>query len=302
MILKEIKTNLNMQTRPEIAVHSNFGHLPVTKPDIYLFEKLERDHKTVIKIKDVEIGGGEVVLMAGPCSLENERQMLASAKIAQAAGAKILRGGAFKPRTSPYSFQGNGELALKMQRKIADELNMLVVSEATGEKNLQIVAEFADIIQIGARNSQNFELLVAAASMGKPILYKRGAAMTMNEWLHGAEYLLAGGCNDVMLCERGTFLNNGEYTMDTNGIEHLKERTHLPIIADPTHASKFASEVPELAIRGLLAGADGLIIECHPDPNKALSDGHRALRLEDMINLSTRIENLYKSKDRYNSI
>lgn len=290
--------SINLVSRPELLGHSNLAILPTVRPEHPLYS-LEYTHgqRSIVDVDGVQIGGPEIVLMAGPCSLENEAQIWESAHAAHAAGAKILRGGAFKPRTSPYSFQGLGEFGLKLQRAAADALGMKVVTEATGESNVRVVAAHAEIIQIGARNSQNFELLVKAAqaarTFGRAILYKRGAAMSIGEWLEGAEYLLAAGLptNKLMLCERGTG-TNGSVDLDTQGIEKVRQITHLPIIADPTHASMVADQVPGKAVRAIQAGADALIIEVHPRPHEALSDGPRALLPETLIQVAQKINDI----------
>lgn len=296
MLIDSFENNIATVTRPELLGFSNLCNLPLKKPSIMKYSiECTNGEQTIVKVKDTLVGSPRIVLIAGPCSLENEPQMWEAALAAKVAGAVGLRGGAFKPRTSPYSFQGNGETALIMQRKIADELGMFVVTEATGEKNLPSVAKYADIIQIGARNSQNFELLSlageVAGKLGRAILYKRGPWMSINEWMLATEYILASGCKDVILCERGTNLNDGGYGLDTQGIVSLRKITHLPIIADPTHSAKKSDQVPQIAINGIAAGADGLIIEVHPNPQEAKSDGERALLPQTLIALSEEIRN-----------
>ncbi len=267
-------------SRPDLHGYSNLSGIPEEPPvtNHYSLEATQ-GRRVPVEVNGITIGGPELVLMAGPCSID-ERHYIAAARAAKAAGASILRGGAFKPRTSPYSYQGLGERGLKMQRQIADELGMLVVTEATGERNLLVVTVNADIIQIGARNSQNFELLTAAGLLAREynrvVLYKRGPAMTIHEFLCGAEYILATGCMKVVLCERGSVTNSG-ITLDEDGIRELMQRTHLPVIADPTHAAQTAEEVPTLARKAIELGVDGLIVEVHPCPGEAKSDGHRAL-------------------------
>jgi 3-deoxy-7-phosphoheptulonate synthase len=296
-MLNEIPDTIEV-TRPNLLGHSNLVNLPRTPPNGVHLHSLEccENERSEIRIKDVVIGGPNIILMAGPCSIENENQARMAAIAAWKAGATILRGGAFKPRTSPYSFQGLGEGGLKMQRRIADELGMLVVTEATGEKNLPIVTRYADIIQIGMRNSQCYEFLVAvgeaASKFSKAVLYKRGKWMTIEEWMLGAEHILAAGCRDVILCERGTILDDGSYGLDLEGIGKVREVTHLPIIADPTHASLCSLQVPELALKAVATGVDGLIIEVHPYPEEALCDGKRAVTPNNLLQITTNISSI----------
>jgi 3-deoxy-7-phosphoheptulonate synthase len=236
----------------------------------------------------VKIGGPELVLMAGACAIENERQIHAIAALVAKAGAKILRGGAFKPRTSPYSFQGLGEVGLKLLRQAADAHGLLVVTEAMDTDQLGLVAEYADIVQIGARNMQNFNLLRAAGRLAKPVLLKRAVAATIDELLLAAEYILAGGNRNVILCERGirTFATHTRFTLDVGIIPGVKELSHLPIIVDPSHAAGERHKVIPLALAGIAAGADGLLVEVHPRPDQALCDGSQALTPEQLSSLS----------------
>jgi 3-deoxy-7-phosphoheptulonate synthase len=236
----------------------------------------------------VRIGGPELVLMAGACAIENERQIHTIAALVAKAGAKILRGGAFKPRTSPYSFQGLGEVGLKLLRQAADAHGLLVVTESIDIDQLGLVAEYADIVQIGARNMQNFSLLRAAGRLGKPVLLKRGVAATIDELLLAAEYILTGGNRNVILCERGirTFATHTRFTLDVGIIPGVKELSHLPIIVDPSHAAGERQKVIPLALAGIAAGADGLLVEVHPQPEHALCDGPQALTPEQLSRLS----------------
>jgi len=248
---------------------------------------------TKVKVGDVVIGGEEFVVMAGPCSVENEEQVMKTAEAVKKAGAKILRGGAFKPRTSPYSFQGLGEEGLKLLRKAADKFGMLVITEVLDPRDVEIVSEYSDILQIGTRNAQNFPLLREVGNTRKPVLLKRGMYMTIEEWLLAAEYILAGGNPNVILCERGirTFETATRNTLDLSTIPVLREKTHLPIVIDPSHATGKRNYVPPMAYAALAAGADGLLIEVHPEPDKALSDGAQSLTLELFSNM---MENLKK--------
>ncbi|MGH7600316.1 MAG: 3-deoxy-7-phosphoheptulonate synthase [bacterium] len=234
---------------------------------------------TLIKIRDVEIGGKTVVVMAGPCSVETPEQVEKIAAAVKKAGAQILRGGAFKPRTSPYSFQGLGEPGLKILRRTADKEGLLVVSEVMEIAQVPLVAEYVDILQVGARNMQNFNLLRELGKIRKPVLLKRGLAATIEELLMAAEYLMAGGNYQVILCERGirTFENATRNTLDISAIPVVKKLSHLPIVVDPSHGTGRRDKVAPMARAAVAAGADGLIIEVHHDPDNALSDGAQSL-------------------------
>jgi 3-deoxy-7-phosphoheptulonate synthase len=235
---------------------------------------------SVIRIKDVEIGGDKLVTMAGPCSVENRDQIEMSAEIVAKAGAQVIRGGAFKPRSSPYSFQGLGEEGLRMMREAADRNGLLVISEVMDASQLPLLCEYSDILQIGARNMQNFNLLRAVGNTRTPALLKRGIAATIEELLLSAEYILSGGNYDVILCERGirtyeTFMRN---TMDISAIPAVKKLSHLPIVADPSHGTGKREFVLPMARAAVAAGADGLLVEVHPDPDRAVSDGAQTLK------------------------
>ncbi len=234
---------------------------------------------TVIKIKDVLIGSTEVAVIAGPCSVEYEEQTMLIAQRVYKAGVKILRGGAFKPRTSPYSFQGLGEQGLKILRKAADTFGMLVITEAMDTEQLAMACDYADIIQIGARNMQNFSFLRALGKIKKPVFLKRGIAATIEEWLMSAEYILSGGNTQVMLCERGirTFETYTRNTLDLTAIPVVKKLSHLPVFADPSHGTGLRNKVIPMARAAVAAGADGIMVEVHHDPEHALSDGAQSL-------------------------
>jgi 3-deoxy-7-phosphoheptulonate synthase len=254
------------------------------------FKLAGRDFKegnTIIKIKDVEIGGDNLCIMAGPCSIEGEEQIFKLAKSVAESGAKILRGGAFKPRTSPYSFQGMGEEGLKIMRAAADEYGLLIITEVMQISQIEIIAKYADIFQIGARNMQNFSLLKEIGPVMKPVMVKRGLAATIEEWLMSAEYVLSSGNPDVMLCERGirTFEKYTRNTFDLSAIPVVHKRSHLPVIADPSHATGLRDQVPPMARAAVAAGADGLMIEIHYDPEHAFSDGPQALLPDEFIEL-----------------
>lgn len=234
---------------------------------------------TIIKIKDVEIGGNQLVLMSGPCSIESKEQIFTLAGVVAKSGAKILRGGAFKPRSSPYSFQGMGEEGLKLIRAAADEYNLLVITEVMRIDHIDLIHKYTDIYQVGARNMQNFSLLKELGKTDKPVMLKRGLSALIEEWLMSAEYILAGGNKNVMLCERGirTFEKYTRNTFDLSAIPVVHKKSHLPIIADPSHATGLRDQVPPMARAAVAAGADGLMIEIHNDPENAFSDGPQAL-------------------------
>lgn len=234
---------------------------------------------TIIKVGDAVFGGDQVTVIAGPCSVESEEQLFAIAKAVKDAGAKVLRGGAFKPRTSPYAFQGLGEEGLKIMQAAGKKFNIPTVTEVMREKHLDIVMEYVDILQVGARNMQNFPLLTELGKTRKPILLKRGMSARIEELLMSAEYIMAGGNYQVILCERGirTFENFTRNTLDISAIPVVKKLSHLPIIADPSHGTGLRNKVAPMARAAVAAGADGLAIEVHHDPDHALSDGPQSL-------------------------
>lgn len=235
---------------------------------------------TIIEVKNIKIGDpNEIAIMAGPCSVESEEQIFKLAKIVSESGVKILRGGAFKPRTSPYTFQGLGVEGLKLMRKAADTYDLAVITEVMEISQIDDVVEYADILQVGARNMQNFPLLKELGKVNKPVMLKRGLAATIEEWLMSAEYILANGNPNVMLCERGirTFETYTRNTFDVSAIPVVHKRSHLPVIADPSHATGYRDQVIPIARAAVAAGADGIIVEIHYDPEKALSDGPQAL-------------------------
>ena len=242
---------------------------------------------TLIKVGDVTIGGDEIVVMSGPCSVEGEDMMMATAHMARKAGARILRGGAFKPRSSPYSFRGMGVDGLKLLAKAREETGLPVVTEVMTAEDVSVVAEYADILQVGARNMQNFILLDKVGKINKPVLLKRGFANTYEELLLSAEYVMAGGNQEVILCERGirTFEDYTRNTLDLAAIPVLKRLSHLPIIADPSHGTGRWHLVEPMALAAVAAGTHGLIIEVHPNPDKALSDGPQSLTFENFQKL-----------------
>ena len=246
---------------------------------------------TIVKIGDVEIGGGKVVVMAGPCSVESRDQIEKAAEIVAREGAKVIRGGAFKPRSSPYSFQGMGEPGLVLLREAADRNGLLVVSEVMEQSQIPLLQTYADILQVGARNMQNFNLLRQLGQLRKPILLKRGIAATIEELLLSAEYILSGGNYEVILCERGirTFESYTRNTMDISAIPVVKSLSHLPIVADPSHGTGRRDKVTPMARAAVAAGADGLLIEVHHDPDHALSDGAQTLKPQQFSELMAQL-------------
>ena len=234
---------------------------------------------TIVKVGDVEIGGDELVVMAGPCSVESLEQIRETAQAVKSAGAKFLRGGAYKPRTSPYDFQGMGEEGLKIMRQAADENGLKVITEVVDREDIPLMEEYSDVIQVGARNMQNFQMLKALGKAKKPVLLKRGLSATISEWLNAAEYIMSGGNENVIFCERGirTFETFTRNTLDLSAVAAIKELSHLPIIADPSHGTGRWQMVQPMARAAVAAGCDGLIIEVHPHPEVALSDGDQSL-------------------------
>ncbi|EZQ06960.1 MULTISPECIES: 3-deoxy-7-phosphoheptulonate synthase [Acidianus] len=249
---------------------------------------------TRVRVGDVEIGGDKIVVAAGPCAIENEEQVITDAKAIKSSGASILRGGAYKPRTNPYSFQGLGEKGVKLLRKAGDEVGLPIVTEIMDTKDIELFRNYVDMIQIGARNAQNFSLLKEVGKLGKPVLLKRGLANTVDEWLQSAEYLLSEGDGNVVLCERGirTFEKATRFTLDVGGMIAAKLMTHLPMCADPSHPAGKRELVHSLALASVAAGADMLLIEVHPNPEKALSDSEQQLTPESFALLMERIKAL----------
>jgi 3-deoxy-7-phosphoheptulonate synthase len=258
----------------------------ITEPFKLASRTFQKDN-TVIKIKDVVIGSDEVVMMAGPCSVESEKQIFTLAEVVAKSGAKVLRGGAFKPRSSPYSFQGLGEEGLKLLRKAADAFNLVVITEVMENAQIKLVEEYTDIFQIGARNMQNYALLKELGKTETPVMLKRGLSATIEEWMMSAEYILSSGNRNVMVCERGirTFETYTRNTFDLSSIPVVQKKSHLPIIADPSHAVGLRDKVIPMARAAVAAGADGIIVEVHNQPEKALSDGPQALLPEQFMEL-----------------
>ncbi len=253
----------------------------ISAPYKFVSKEFKKE-RSVIRVNGIEIGGDDFIVMAGPCSVESERQIMETAEGVAAAGAKVLRGGAFKPRTSPYDFQGMEEDGLKLLRKAREATGLAIVTEVMSDRDVDLIAEYTDCMQVGARNMQNFALLKSLGGCGRPVLLKRGMSSTIKELLMSAEYIVAHGNPNVILCERGirTFETATRNTCDIAAVPVLNELTHLPVILDPSHATGKRSLVPALARAAVAIGADGLIVEVHPCPEKAVSDGAQSLTLE----------------------
>ncbi|MBI2915305.1 MAG: 3-deoxy-7-phosphoheptulonate synthase [Elusimicrobia bacterium] len=251
---------------------------PIVKPYKLVSREFKKED-SIIDVNGVKIGGHRVVVMAGPCSVDTKENLFACARAVQRAGAHFLRGGAFKPRTSPYSFQGHGVTALKYLAEARKLTSLPVVTEVMDTRQVEVVARYADILQVGARNSQNFDLLKEIGQCKKPVMLKRGMANTIEEWLMSAEYIVSKGNRNVILCERGirTFEPSTRFTIDLNAIPVIKHLTHLPILVDPSHGVGVRDYIPPIALAAIAAGADGVMVEVHPKPTEALSDGMQAL-------------------------
>ena len=274
--------------------------LPVAPPYPHVSREYQPE-STEVRVGDVVIGGSEVVIMAGPCSVESADQLRAVASSVVSAGARILRGGAFKPRSSPYSFQGLGEQGLVLLAEMGAATRLPVVTEVVAPQDVSLVGEYADMLQIGARNMQNFRLLSAAGEQERPVLLKRGIASTIEELLLAAEYVVSAGNPRVVLCERGirTFETMTRNTLDISAVPVLKQRTHLPVIVDPSHAAGDRDLVPDLAKAAVAAGADGIIVEVHNDPEMALSDGPQSLTLDGFDDMMTQLRALASAVGRH---
>ena len=255
---------------------------------------------TVINVNGIEIGGNEIVIIAGPCAVENREQLLETAKAVRLAGANILRGGAFKPRTSPYSFQGLGEEGLRYLSQARKETGLPVVTEVMDTRQMELVCKYTDIIQIGSRSMHNFPLLKEAGKCRKPVLFKRGLMATIDEYLHAAEYILSEGNQEVILCERGirTFENYTRNTLDLSAVPILKRQTHLPVIVDPSHGTGHSWLVPAMAKAAIAVGADGIMVEVHNKPLEALSDGQQSLYPEEFVQLVKDLDNIAHAMGR----
>ena len=293
IVIGAIGVQPNFDTRKIKILEGVSAVYRVTEP----FKLAGRGHKeknTVIKIGDIVLGANEIVTIAGPCAVESEKQIMTIAKIVKDAGAKILRGGAFKPRTSPYSFQGMGEEGLKLLRKAGDEFDLAVITEVMDPGRIDLIYKYTDIFQLGSRNMQNFPLLRELGKVDKPVMIKRGMSATIDEWLMAAEYILASGNERVMVCERGirTFETSTRNTFDLSAIPVVHQRSHLPIIADPSHATGIRDKVIPMALAAVAAGTDGLMVEVHHDPSSAMSDGPQSLLPEQFSELMTQVKKI----------
>lgn len=268
--------------------------IPVLSPFRLVSREFKQEDSIIDLGRGVKIGGGEIVVMAGPCTIENIDTLFEIAKEVKKAGAAVLRGGAFKPRTSPYSFQGLGKAGLQMLREVGNELGMVTISEVMDARDVGLVAEYADVLQIGCRNMQNFNLLKEVGATKKPVVLKRGMASTVKDMLMSAEYILSGGNFSVILCERGirTFEDSTRNTLDISAVPVAKQLSHLPIIVDPSHAAGKWGFVPALARAGIAAGADGLLIEVHNHPEEAVSDGAQSLIPERFFELTRQLKDI----------
>ena len=267
--------------------------IPISKPYKLASRELKKEN-TIVNIGRVKIGGNRIAVIAGPCAVESKEQMFKAAQAVRESGAIMLRGGAFKPRTSPYSFQGMGEKGLQILKDAGDSVGLPVVSEIVGTKYVDMMKDYVDVFQIGARNMQNFELLKAVGAIGMPVVLKRGLSATIEEWLMAAEYLMAHGSDNIILCERGirTFETYTRNTLDLSAIPVVQKLSHLPIIVDPSHATGLRAKVPPMALAAIAAGADGLVVEVHPDPDNAMSDGPQSLYPEEFEKLMRDIQAL----------
>jgi 3-deoxy-7-phosphoheptulonate synthase len=312
-----LDTQLNMGTDKTVVaiLGSNTGQLPTDTfavlPGVESVTRIMRPYKlvsrefrtkdTIVSIDGVEIGARRIVVMAGPCAVESEAQLMQAAQAVKECGASILRGGAFKPRTSPFSFQGLEEVGLELLAKVKERFNIPVVTEVVDPHDVDLVAGSADILQIGSRNMQNFALLTNAGRSKRPVLLKRGFSCTITEWLTAADYLLAEGNNQVILCERGirTFEDSTRFSLDISAIPVIKRSSHLPVIIDPSHAAGHYSLVPSMAKAAIAAGADGLLIEVHPNPKEALVDGLQSLTPSDFSRLMNELKSIATAVGRY---
>ena len=274
--------------------------VPILQPYKLASKEVKKEPSQVRVSDTVAIGGREIIVMAGPCSVESERQIIETAIAVKEAGAQVLRGGAFKPRTSPYSFQGMEEEGLKLLAKARTETGLPVVTEVVNPETAELVAEYADILQIGARNAQNFALLKKVGQLKRPVLLKRGMSMTIQEFLMSAEYVMSEGNQGVILCERGirTFETATRNTLDLSAIPVLKEKTHLPVIADPSHGTGNYHYVAPMAFASVAAGADGLMIEVHPDPEHASSDGPQSLKPKKFAAMMAKLRLIAEATER----
>ncbi len=311
----EVQLNYGKEKTVVAILGSETGRVPsdtfALLPGVQSVQRIMKPYKlasrefrpkgTVATIAGVEIGGPEVIVMAGPCAVESEEQVFQTALAVKKAGARILRGGAYKPRTSPFSFQGLQEEGLKILSKVRKALDIPVITEVMDTHEVELVALHADILQIGARNMQNYSLLKEVGKTGRPVVLKRGFSSTINEWLTAADYVLAEGNENVILCERGirTFEDSTRFSLDVSSIPVIHKFSHLPVIVDPSHPAGHFEYVPALAKAGLAAGADGLLVEVHPNPAQALVDGLQSLTFENFVKLMGELGPLAKALGRH---
>lgn len=314
--LMGMKVQLNLGTdRTVVAIlGSNTGGVPTDTfavlPGVESVTRIMKPYKlasrgfkpenSVVAVNGVEVGGRRIVVMAGPCAVESEEQMVTSARVVKESGASILRGGAFKPRTSPFNFQGLEKVGLEFLARAREQSALPVVTEVVDPRDVELVAEYADILQVGSRNMQNFALLSSMGKSKRPVLLKRGFACTVTEWLTAADYILAEGNNQVILCERGirTFEDSTRFSLDIGSIPVIKRFSHLPLIVDPSHAAGHYSLVPAMAKASVAAGADGLLIEVHPNPKEALIDGLQSLTPSDFARLMAELRPIAEAVGR----
>ena len=315
--LMDLGVQLNYGTDKTVValLGSNTGQIPTdlfaVLPGVESVTRIMKPYKlasrafkpkdTRVNCSGVEVGGERVVVFAGPCAVESDTQLFEAAKVVKKAGASILRGGAFKPRTSPFSFQGLQKKGLELLAKARDEFGLPVITEVVNPQDVELVASFVDVLQIGSRNMQNFSLLTNVGKSRRPVLLKRGFSCTVTEWLTAADYLLAEGNHQVILCERGirTFEDSVRFSLDISAIPVIKKNSHLPVIVDPSHSSGHYSLVPAVAKAAIAAGADGLLIEVHPNPKEALVDGLQSLSTSDFTRLMDELRAIAKSVGRF---
>jgi 3-deoxy-7-phosphoheptulonate synthase len=311
----EVQLNIGTDKTVVAILGSNTGQIPTdvfaVLPGVESVTRIMKPYKlasrefqqrdTVVDCGGVKIGGERIVVIAGPCAVESENQLMQAAEGVQKAGATILRGGAFKPRTSPFSFQGLQKKGLELLAAVRERFSMPVVTEVVNPQDVKLVSTYADILQIGSRNMQNFALLTGAGKSGRPVVLKRGFSCTITEWLTAADYLLAEGKNKVVLCERGirTFEDSIRFSLDISAVPVIKRNSHLPVIVDPSHAAGHYSLVPAMAKAAVASGADGLLIEVHPNPKEALVDGLQSLSLSDFSRLMEELRTIARAMGRY---
>jgi 3-deoxy-7-phosphoheptulonate synthase len=311
----DVQLNLGTNKTVVALLGSNTGQIPTdvfaVLPGVESVTRIMKPYKlasrafkpkdTIVRCSGVEIGGERIVVMAGPCAVESEKQLMEAASVVKKAGASVLRGGAFKPRTSPFSFQGLQTQGLELLAKARNEYGMPVITEVVNTEDVGLVSSYVDILQVGSRNMQNFSLLTSAGKSKRPVVLKRGFACTLTEWLTAADYLLAEGDDQLILCERGirTFEDSVRFSLDITAVPVVKKNSHLPIIVDPSHSAGHYSLVPAIAKAAVAAGADGLLIEVHPNPKEALVDGLQSLSPSDFVRLMEELKVIAKAVGRY---